>query len=202
MTRVLTTLVLAVALLTPAHAADTKEKRAVEGRPLVKVGGGARVVDGSKLYDMTLWVDEQDGKRAFPALVMRAGGRERRKLTSGDHAPSFLIWGRFTKQAVLTFARAVPAAELRKDVEAALEPAAPGREAFLSLLGDAQEGEQWVLTSGDNGQLSLAVGAGEARSAPPSPKLVRAVWSVWLGAKPVAPELRAALIEHIDVLGH
>jgi hypothetical protein len=193
---------LAVTMMTSAQAADTgHDKRTLAGRPLIKVGGGARVIDGDKLYDMTLWVDEQDAKRAFPALVMRAGGRERRKLISGDHAPSFLVWGRFTKQAVLTFARAVPAAELRKDVEPALE-SVPGGDAFLSLLNDAKEGEQWVLTSGDNGQLSLAVGEGEPKSLPSSPKLVRAVWSVWLGVKPVAPELRAALIEHIDVLGH
>jgi hypothetical protein len=201
MTRTVMILAAATLLLArAATAADSKDKRAVDGRPLVRVGGGARVVEGAKLYDMTLWVDEQDGRRAFPALVMRAGGRERKKLVNGDHAPAFLVWGRFTKQAVLKFARAVTAKQLRADVQAALEPVS-GADAFLALLGDAAAGDEWVLTTGDNGQLSLAMGAAAAKQAPTSPKLVRAVWSVWLGAKALSPELRQQLIEHIDVLG-
>ena len=53
-------------------AARATEDHKVDGRQLARVGGGARVVDGAKWYDMTLWVDETDGKRAFPALAMRA----------------------------------------------------------------------------------------------------------------------------------
>jgi hypothetical protein len=187
----------------PGRATDTKDKdhRLLAGRLLVRVGGGVRTIDGARAYDMTLWVDEQDGRRAFPALAMRAGGRERRKLTSGDHAPAFLIWGRFTKQATIKFAHAMSAVELRKEIGGALE-SVPGGDLFLSLLTDAKEGDEWVLTSGDNGQLWLATGAAEGRQAPQSPKLVRAVWGVWLGNKPVAPELRSALIDRIDVLGH
>jgi hypothetical protein len=200
MRRIATVIALATVLAPAAVWAEGKDKRAVDGRPLVRVGSGARVVDGAKLYDMTLWVDEQDGKRAFPALVMRAGGRERRKLVSGDHAPAFLVWGRFTKQAVIKFARAATAKELRADVEAALEPV-KGADGFLALIGDAAAGDEWVLTTGDNGQLTLAVG-GAAKQSPASPKLVRAVWSVWLGPKALSPELREGLIEHIDALGH
>ena len=34
---------------------------------------------------------------------MRAGGRDKARLTRGDHAPAFLVWGRFNKQAVFNF---------------------------------------------------------------------------------------------------
>src|SRR5438445_4556630 len=103
-----------------AVAAPAKA-RAVDGRPLTMVGQGARVKDGDKLYDMQMWIDEEDGRRAFPALAMRASGRDKAHLTRGDHGPSFLVWGRFTKQAVLKFARAVPAATMQEDIKSALE---------------------------------------------------------------------------------
>lgn len=95
--------------------------RSVGGRPLTLVGQGARVKDGDKLYDMQMWIDEEDGRRAFPALAMRASGRDKAHLVRGDHGPSFLVWGRFTKQAVIKFARAVPAATMQDDIKSALE---------------------------------------------------------------------------------
>lgn len=172
--------------------------RIVDGRPLVEVGEGARVLDGKKLYDLSLWVDEQDGKRAFPALVMRAGGHDHARLTRGEHAPAFLVWGHFTKQAVLTFARAVPAATMRKDVQSALGDV-KGGDALLALFVDAAAGDRWVLTTGDNGQIELQMGKVK-KEAPQSPKLERALWEVWLGKKPLSTELRQSLVEHIDVL--
>src|SRR4051812_12238227 len=53
-------------------AAKPPAGRSVDGRPLTLVGQGARVKDGDKLYDMQMWIDEEDGRRAFPALAMRA----------------------------------------------------------------------------------------------------------------------------------
>ncbi|HEX4462969.1 MAG TPA: hypothetical protein VIA18_33580 [Polyangia bacterium] len=171
----------------------------VDGRALLRIGGGARVVAGTKWYDATLWVDDVDGKRAFPALAMRAGGRDKARLVHGDHAPAFVIWGRFNKQLVIHFAKAVSAKELRDDMSEALE-ADKNRDAFLAILGDAAAGDEWLLTTKDNGELQLDAG-GETKTTPPSPKLVRAVWSIWLGPKALAPELRQSLIGNIDLLG-
>src|SRR5947207_2451636 len=101
----------------PARPAEVKAKpdgkpksfkHEVDGRRLMMTGQGARVRDGDKLYDVQVWIDETDARRAFPALAMRAGGRDKARLTRGDHAPAFLVWGRFNKQAVFKFARAVP----------------------------------------------------------------------------------------------
>jgi hypothetical protein len=93
----------------------------------------------------------------------------------------------------------VSAKELRDDLSAVIEPG-KGAEAFVALVGDAAAGDEWLLTTRDNGELQLDAG-GETKTTPASPKLVRAVWSIWLGGKALAPELRQSLIGNIDLLG-
>jgi hypothetical protein len=184
-------------------SAAPKSGRTVDGRPLVLVGQGARVKDGDKLYDMQMWIDEEDGRRAFPALAMRAGGRDKARIVRGDHAPAFLVWGRFTKQAVLKFARAVPAATMRDDLKSALADV-KGADALLAMFAeDADAGDEWVLTTRDNGEIELRTGddKDDRKQAPQSPKLERALWDVWLGAKPLSVDLRRQLIEKINLLG-
>jgi hypothetical protein len=68
---------------------------------------------------------------------------------------------------------------------------------------DADAGDEWVLTTRDNGEIELRTGEGkeDRKQAPQSPKLSRALWNVWLGAKPLSVELRRQLIEKIDLLG-
>lgn len=185
-----------------AKAAEGRAKSGrheVDGRKLVMVGQGPRARDGEKLYDMQMWIDETDGRRAFPALAMRAGGRDKARLVRGDHGPAFLVWGRFNKQAVFKFAKAVPAAAMREELKAGLEGVA-GADAFLALLDDADAGEEWTLTTRDNGEIELRVGD-DKKDAAPNPKLQRALWNVWLGPKPLSVELRRQLIEKIDLLG-
>src|SRR4051812_9449971 len=108
---------MAILLLGVLSTGKPPAPHTVEGRPLVLVGQGARVKDGDKLYDMQMWIDEEDGRRAFPALAMRAGGRDKARIVRGDHGPAFLVWGRFTKQAIFKFAKAVPAATMRDEVK-------------------------------------------------------------------------------------
>ncbi len=189
----------AAALAAPGKAAA----RVVDGRPLVMVGQGARVKDGDKLYDMQMWIDEEDARRAFPALAMRASGRDKAHLTRGDHGPAFLVWGRFTKQAVFKFARAVPAAVMRDEIKAYLDDVKGAGDVVAMFGKDAEAGDEWVLTTGDNGEIELRTGDGDdgRKQAPQSPKLQRALWNVWLGAKPVSVELRRELLEHLDALG-
>ncbi|HEX9100889.1 MAG TPA: hypothetical protein VF997_01730 [Polyangia bacterium] len=194
--------VLLAGLLSTSGAAKPAA-HTVDGRPLVLVGQGARVRDGDKLYDMQLWIDEEDGRRAFPALAMRAGGRDKARLTRGDHAPGFIVWGRFTKQAVFKFARAVPAATMRDELKSVLEEQKGASELLAMFAEDADAGDEWVLTTHDNGEIELVTGdaKGDRKRAPQSPKLERALWDVWLGPKPLSPELRRQLIEKIDGLG-
>jgi hypothetical protein len=183
----------------PAEAKPKSGRHEVDGRKLVMVGQGPRLRGGEKLYDLQMWIDETDGRRAFPALAMRAGGRDKARLVRGDHGPAFLVWGRFNKQAVFKFAKAVPAAEMREEIKPGLENVA-GADALLALLDDADAGDEWTLTTRDNGEIELRVGD-ERKDAAANPKLQRALWSVWLGPRPLSVELRRQLIEKIDLLG-
>ncbi|MCU1278038.1 MAG: hypothetical protein JWM53_1584 [bacterium] len=196
------TAMLLLGLLSAAGGAKTAT-RSVDGRPLTLIGQGARIKDGEKLYDMQMWIDEEDGRRAFPALAMRAGGRDKARLVRGDHGPGFLVWGRFTKQAVLKFARAVPAATMRDEIKSAIEDVKGASELAAMFAEDADAGDEWVLTTKDNGEIELRTGddKDDRKEAPQSPKLERALWNVWLGAKPLSLELRRQLIEKLDLLG-
>jgi hypothetical protein len=190
-------------LLSTGGAVKAPAPHTVDGRPLVLVGQGARVKDGDKLYDMQMWIDEEDGRRAFPALAMRAGGRDKARIVRGDHGPNFLVWGRFTKQAIFKFAKAVPAATMRDEVKELLGDE-KGADAVAALFAvDADAGDEWVLTTRDNGEIELKTGdgKGDKKEGPQSPKLQRALWNVWLGAKPLSVDLRRQLIEKINLLG-
>ncbi|MGZ3427476.1 MAG: hypothetical protein ACXVCV_12545 [Polyangia bacterium] len=194
--------VLLLGLLAPAGG-KAPPPRTVGGRPLTLVGQGARVKDGDKLYDMQMWIDEEDGRRAFPALAMRASGRDKAHLTRGDHGPAFLVWGRFIKQAVFKFAHAVPAATMQADVKSALEELKGADEVAALFAVDADAGDEWVLTTKDNGEIELRTGndKNDLHKGPQNPKLERALWDVWLGPKPLSAELRRQLIEKLDQLG-
>jgi hypothetical protein len=182
----------------------------VAGRPYALVGVGVRKKVMIKVYAMALYVDEAEGRHAFPALVSRAGGSDHARLTKDDHAQSFVMWGTFGKQAVLHFVRDVDASKIRgafaDGLEEELSDKAPadlkqGAQAFLGLFDkDLKEGQEIVIRTTADGKIEAEV-AGAKKSGPQSPRLARAVWGIWLGAKPISSDLRRALVERIDVLG-
>jgi hypothetical protein len=195
----------------PATGQSFEATRTVDGRPFALLGTGVRKKIGFKVYAMALYVDETDGRRAFPALAMRAGGRDRSRLINGDHAQSFVIWGQFAKLGVMRFVRNVGGEKIRDGFKEGLEDELAGKggpelqkaaEAFVALFGDRElkvADEIHLLTGGD-GKVQVEI-AGERKDGPQSPKLVRAVWNIWLGAKPISTDLRKGLIERVDVLG-
>src|SRR5690349_7348381 len=72
----------------PPTVAAFAPTRVVDGRTFVLTGEGVHRTGGVAQYAMALYVDELDARRAFPALVARAGGRARAQLLAGDHAQS------------------------------------------------------------------------------------------------------------------
>ncbi len=190
------------------HAFETSAT--VDGRPYVLVGVGVRKKFVVKVYAMALYIDEAEGRHAFPALVSRAGGRDHAKLTSGDHAQSFVMWGTFGKLAKLHFVRDVDAAKIRGAFEEGLEEELSDKsppeikqaaQQFLAMFDkDLKEGQEIVLRTSADGKIEATV-AGAAKTGPQSARLARAVWGIWLGAKPISADLRRGLIERIDVLG-
>jgi hypothetical protein len=212
---------LAAALLVCAlaHAETVKEPATghafesvmpVEGRPYALVGVGLRKKFVVKVYAMALYVDEAEGRHAFPALVSRAGGHDHARLTSGDHAQSFVMWGTFGKMAILHFVRDVDAGKIRGAFEEGLEDELSDKapadlkasaQAFLALFDkDMKEGQEIALRTAADGKIEADI-AGTKKSGPQSPRLARSVWGIWLGAKPISADLRRGLVERIDVLG-
>jgi hypothetical protein len=178
----------------------------IDGHNFALVGQGTNEEAG---YQLTLYVDEQDARRAFPALVSRAGGRTRARLVAGDHAPTFLLWGHFGKLAVMKFSKAFDGAALRallaEPLEAELQNPTPvvkeASDNFLALFEPGvKEGDEVTLRTWDDGRIEVSI-AGAKHVAPQNPKLARALWSIWLGPKPISKELQRALVDHIDVLG-
>jgi hypothetical protein len=174
---------------------DFAPTRVSDGRTLVITGSGE--VKGE--YQMALYIDEIDARRAFAALAARAGGRSKAKLMAADHSQSFVVWGHFTKIAVLHALKAYDANALRAIFKDALVDAKA--DAFLALIDkDLPEGSDLTLRTYDDGRIELDID-GEKRAPPQSAKLARALWKVWLADKPAQPELRRSLIEKIELLG-
>jgi hypothetical protein len=181
----------------------------VDGRPLTLLGVGVRKRFVIKVYAMGLYVDEAEARRAFPALAQRAGGRDHARLVRSDHAQAFVIWGGFPKMGVLHFVRAVGAERIREAFREGLadelSDKAPAdlraaAEAFLALFDqDLKEGDELILRTGRDGKVDVEV-AGVKKPGPQSAKLVRAVWSIWLGQKAISKDLRLGLVDRIDRL--
>ena len=201
-----------LALALPAAAAelDFAPTRTVDGRSFAITGAGVRRDGGDGQYEMALYVDELDARRAFPALVTRAGGKTRQKLLAGDHAQQFLLWGHFGKLAELRFLAPLSAEALRAQVKQGLDeelgdkasPELRQQEATLLEVfdSDVAPGQTLLVRTDDAGHIELEL-AGHRKSGPQSPKLARALWGVWLGAKPTSKELSRALVDKVDLLG-
>jgi hypothetical protein len=194
----------------PATGQSFEATATVDGRPYVLLGLGVRKKLMVKVYAMALYIDEAEGRHAFPALVSRAGGRDHAKLTSSDHAQSFVMWGTFGKMARLHFVRDVDAAKIRGAFEEGLEDELSDKsppemkqaaQQFLDLFDkDMKEGQEIVLRTTADGKIEATV-AGAQKSGPHNARLARAVWGIWLGQKPISADLRRGLVERIDVLG-
>jgi hypothetical protein len=194
----------------PATGVALDARKMVDGRAYTLVGIGVRKKLFAKVYTMGLYAEDVEAKRAFPSLAIKAGGSDKAKLTEGDRAQAFLIWGAFNKIGVLHFVRDVEGAKVREAFEDGLadelsaKAPADVREAtqeFLKLCEhDVKNGDELMIHTGPDGRVDVSLGA-EARGAVQNLKLVRAIWSMWLGPKPVAKDLRGELVNRIDELG-
>jgi hypothetical protein len=120
------------------------------------------------------------------------------------------MWGTIGKVGIHHFLRDVDAEKIRDTFGDGLEEemndkaSADRKQAaqqFLALFDrDIKEGQEIKIRTSAEGKIDVEIG-GQKKSAPTSPKLARAVWSIWLGSKSISPELRKALVDRVDVLG-
>jgi hypothetical protein len=201
-----------VTIKEPGSGVGFESTRMVDGRPLVLLGTGLRKKFVVKVYAMGLYVDEAEARRNFPALVARAGGRDRAHLVAGDHAQAFVVWGQFTKVGVMHMVRSVDADKIKGAFQDALEDELSDKappelkaatEAFLGLIDtghDILNGQEIVLKTTADGHIELDL-AGQKKVGPQNAKLARALWNVWLGPKTISKDMRASLVDRIDLLG-
>ena len=171
------------------------------------VGTGLRKRDNGPSYAMALYVDDS-ARQSFPAAYDR-GNRTRAGLFAQNRAHNFFIWGHFGKLAILRILRGHSRQELQQQfseplTELLTEKSAPELRqdtlAFLALLdSDLREGQELRLYTDDVGQIDVYID-GKRRAGPQSPKLARHLWEIWLGFRPVQPQLRQSLLERLDVL--
>src|SRR6185369_15513928 len=145
----------------PSTGKTFEAATSVDGRPYVLTGLGVRKKFMVKVYAMALYIDEAEGRHAFPALVTRAGGRDHAKLVSGDHSQSFVMWGTFGKMAILRFVRDVDAAKIRGAFEEGLEDELSDKappemkqaaQQFLGLFDkDLKSGDEIVIRTSADG---------------------------------------------------
>ena len=193
----------------PSTNHEFETTRMVDGRPFALLGAGVRKKFLVKVYAMALYADAAEARRAFPALAARAGGSDHAKLVASDHAQSFFLWGTFGKVGVMHFVRSVEGEKIREAFKEGFEDDLEGKsgpvqkaaaEQFVALFDkDIKDGQEIVLHSFPDGRLEVEL-AGEKRVGPQNPKLTRAVWEIWLGAKPISIDLRRELVDRIDLL--
>jgi tetratricopeptide (TPR) repeat protein len=178
-------------------------------KPYTLIGVGARKVMGFKVYAMGLYLEDEPARRAFPKLAAQAGGSDRETLLHSDLAYKFIVLGEFGRMAMLHFVRAVSADDTRKSYREALTAAAGPTastelkrdiEAFLQLFEDVKEGDDVIIRTTADGQLSVE-SKGKNRVGPKSLRLSHDVWDIWLGNKPISADLKRSIVDRIDTLG-
>ena len=126
-----------------------------------------------------------------------------------DLGHQFVINGDFGKVAQLHFVRAVTAKQTRDAYREALGETASAKapidlrrdaESFLALFGDVKDGDDLTIRTAPSGQIFVGVG-GKEQVGPTNMRLSHDLWSIWLGQKPISPDLKKSLIDRIDTLG-
>lgn len=194
----------------PATGHKFETERLVDGRPYLLLGTGVRSKFGFKVYAMALYVDAAQARSAFPELVARAGGRDRAHLMAGNQAQTFVAGGPFGKLAVMHFMRDVGADKIRESFEDALKAErsdkAPAdvRTAAQQFIGlfdrELKKGQEIILKTSPDGRIEVEI-AGQKKAGPQNPRLLQAVWNIWLGPHTISNDLRRGLVERIDQLG-
>jgi hypothetical protein len=181
----------------------------VDNTQYTLIGAGARKVYGFKVYAMGLYLEDELARKAFPALAARAGGSDHDSLARGDLAHQFVVLGDFGKAALLHFVRNVSGKDTRDAYREALgddagKNASPelrrDAEAFLALFDDIKDGEDLTIRTTGTGQV-IVEAHGQKRVGPTNARLAHDIWDIWLGQKPISPDLKKGMLDRIDTLG-
>jgi hypothetical protein len=175
----------------PSTGHGFEASRADGGKSFTLVGTGVRKKFIVKVYAMGLYVESEGAKKA----------------SRGGDPQAFVAGGSFGKLAVLHFVRDVDAGKIQQAYRDGLEtelgdPSTKAlAEAFVAAFDrDVKDGQEIVVRTSGDGKISVAV-AGSKKDVGQSARLAKAIWNIWLGAKPISPDMRKTLVERVDAIG-
>ncbi len=193
------TLALAVTLFAASAAAQdiTEPKSGVAFAPkvgdmsLLGVGLRTRTMLKVKVYAVGLYV-------ADAAL---AGPLAAHKGKTGS--PAFyreLVTGDFPKEIRMKFVRDLSADQIQGAFREALTAADPAKtNLFVNYFGEIKSGQEAVLHYSPGGTLEASV-AGLGKPPIADKKFADAVFSIWLGDKPIQDDIKKGLVSKADQL--
>jgi len=109
-----------------------------------------------------------------------------------------LTGGDFEKQITMVFTRDVTAAQIQESFREDLQAYDQHRvNLFVSFFGDIKTGQQVTLHWASGGTLETTVG-GLGKVPIKDKAFSEAVYSIWLGAKPIQDDLKKALVSRAE----
>jgi chalcone isomerase-like protein len=118
-------------------------------------------------------------------------------------SPAFyreLVQGDFPKQVTMKFLRDLSASQIQEAMREALAGADKARvDAFVGYFPAITSGQECVLTWAPGGALETVV-AGQAKAPIADKAFTAAVYSIWLGEKPIQEDLKKAIVSRAGEL--
>lgn len=106
-----------------------------------------------------------------------------------------LVWGDFPKQIHMKFVRDLSASQIQGAFHETLEAAEKAKvDAFTSYFGDIKSGQDCVLQWAPGGTLETTI-AGIAKPPIADKTFAAAVFSIWLGEKPIQDDVKQDLVK-------
>jgi len=111
-----------------------------------------------------------------------------------------VVAGDFPKQVTLKFVRDLSQGRIQEAMREALAGADKVRtDTFVSYFPEVKTGQECVLRWGEGGALETTM-AGQARPPIPDKAFTTAVFSIWLGDKPIQEDVKIALLSRVPAL--
>lgn len=192
-------LALSLALAAPSFAQKVTEPKSgasfdatdKDGWWLLGVGLRTRTMLNVKVYAIALYVDGP----TYTRLVSSKGGNVR----PTPELYKELVWGDFGKRVELKFLRDLSASQIQGAFREALPPAQKARaDQFASYFPDLAKGQDAVIRWAPGGTLEITV-AGVAKPPIADKEFAAAVFSIWLGEKPIQDDIKSALVSRAAV---
>lgn len=189
---------LAFSVATAAFAEDVKEPRtgltfsAKDGpSSLLGVGVRTRTMLKVKVYAIGLYAD--DTALAGPLAAHKG-------KTSSPEFYRDLVWGDFPKHVVMKFTREVSASQIQGAFRETLTTANQARvDQFVGYFGDTKVGQEYVIRWTPGGVLETTV-IGAPKPPIADKDFAAAVFSIWLGEKPIQDDLKRDLVSRAPSL--